>query len=149
MLRGNIRLINHLNFCLLWFRVAIKISTNQSAIPTPIVLGISGGVNAYKSAARLDISFEIGLLITIQDILCCVEEYYSSVIFKAILVEIGGVFVCIHRKIVLLTELHDGGFANRNGCVPVTRGFAEYEDTGVTFATIATQNEKGKNKQTG
>jgi hypothetical protein len=28
--------------------------------------------------------------------------------------------------------------------VPVTRGFAEYEDTGVTFATIATQNENGK-----
>src|SRR5687767_10572943 len=95
-------LINEIEGRLLIFGMTHEISSNETSIPSPVVLRIGSGMNSYKATACLDITLKIRFLEIVKDVHCCVQKDDGGVIFQAVFRKIAGVLGGVDIKSVFL-----------------------------------------------
>src|SRR3954469_22968698 len=98
-------------------RMPLKVGSHQPAIPGPLVARVAGCMNADKSAAAADESFECRPLVRFQNFAGCVQENDYPVAGKIFIRKSTGVFAGVHVKTITLTERADGIDTCGNGIV--------------------------------
>src|SRR3954467_13605033 len=117
--------IDYLQRCRLDGRMPQEIVSHQSAIPRPLVPCVAGRVDADKSAALPDESFECRPLVRVQHFARGVEENDHPVSRQICIGKGSGIFTCVDMETIPLAERAHGIDARRNGIVAKTRSLAE------------------------
>src|SRR2546421_12839797 len=124
--------------------MAIKISSNQSPVPSPIIFGIGCGMYTYKTTTSLDVTLKGRFLVIIQHILGGTQKDYGRIFFKTVVCKKFSVFCRIYFKPVFSGQLNDSRLSGRDRAVPETGGLAENQYPGLPPAGIAFDNNKGE-----
>src|SRR3954470_22078160 len=128
MASGGMRRIDYFERCRLNGRMPLEIVSHQSAIPRPLVSAVAGGMDADKSTAAPDKSFECRPLVRVQHFPGCVQENDHPVARQIHIGEGGGIFTRVDMESIPFAERADGIDACRNGIVAKARSLAENQD---------------------
>src|SRR3982750_1777505 len=107
--------------------VAVEPRSGESAVPRPVVLGVSGGMDPDVAAASLDEPLEIVLLCGIEHIAGGVEKHDSAISGEVLGAERGGVLGGVDGEPIFLSELSDCSEADSDRAVSVPSGIGGEE----------------------
>src|SRR5690606_18571525 len=132
-LRGRALPIEHPDSGLLNRGLIMEVPADQSPVPTPMVFGIRSCMNSHKTAPRLDVAFEVRLLVVVQYIARRVQEHHRCVPAQAIGRKIIGIGGCIDIETVRLTHFQQRFVACRNGLMVKPSRLAKHQYPGITL----------------
>src|SRR5689334_19912394 len=98
-------------------RIAEEVCAKHAAVPRPVVLGVCGGVNAYKSSTGMNEVLERRLLRQIEDVTCRVQKNNDSISGQVCIRESGRIRRVVDIKTILPAQRSYGLNARRNGVV--------------------------------
>jgi hypothetical protein len=126
--------------------MAGKISTYQSAVPTPVVFSVSGRVYAHETTTGLDVSFHGDLLVDVEYVAGCIKKYDSRIIFQAAVSEHVCISAGVDLDAICRTKRLQSGHAFWNGFMYKAAGFCKHQYSGGTTIRFAGSEEKGCGK---
>src|SRR4030095_14939278 len=90
-------------------RMAAEPRANQTTVPRPIVLGVTGGVNADVTATSPNVTFERGLLSGIEDVARRREKNHGTKLRQICVREVRRIFTGNNVEIIQSAQLADSG----------------------------------------
>src|ERR1051326_4097045 len=90
-LGSGVVLVDDDEFCFLLFWVGFKVAADEIAIPLPVVFAVGCGVDAYVSAAMVDIVLQGLFFFGAEYLAGGVEEDEGGIFFQDLFTEPGGV----------------------------------------------------------
>src|SRR5262249_42893003 len=116
------------NRCRLDRRMVCEIGADQPPVPSPLIFGVAGRVDAGEPTAGADEALEGSLLVPIEDVSRGAKEDNDPVSGEIHRSEAAGVLGAVDAETVLRTQLCDGGNSLRYRIVAKARGLRKDED---------------------